>query len=101
MKTDRLTPQIEQRRNIHHLPLEDDPESLLELLELLDLLALHPCFSPCAPDGGEKLLSAPSNMTRKCKHQIIELQFPSKVGIMTNLKSNHHKGKLLPDPLSL
>lgn len=27
------------------VPLEDDPESLLELLELLDLLPLSTCFS--------------------------------------------------------
>lgn len=40
------------------IPLEEDPESLLELLELLDLLALPPCFSTRAGDEEEMFFSS-------------------------------------------
>lgn len=39
------------------VPLEEDPESLLELLELLDLLLLSPPLSPRIGDEDETILS--------------------------------------------
>lgn len=35
---------------LYQVPLEEDPESLLELLELLDLLPLSTRFTPCTGD---------------------------------------------------
>ena len=42
------------------IPLEEDPESLLELLELLDLLLLSPSLSPRTGDVDETIFSSAS-----------------------------------------
>lgn len=48
---------IKVKQKIQHLPLEDDPESLLEPLELLDSFALSPCFSSRTGEDVETIFS--------------------------------------------
>lgn len=56
---------LKKQRQWSLVPLDDDPESLLELLELLDLLAFSPFFAPSTGDEEAANFSSTATFSNK------------------------------------